>query len=234
LSNVPLNHGTGQPVGWAHAAQARPERLVTELRAVQAAQAQAAALTERTKLAREVHDILAHSLAGFVLALDVAGLTSRSQTRQPMTGSRPGPSMRGMTRDFPTGDIRVSDAERDRAIAELSEHFQTGRLTREEFDDRSGLALRARTGDDLLELFTDLPGGETAPEPTTATATAPAQARGADRLPVARIVIGCVIASIVIGNVTGAVAGHGVHQANFGWIVPVVIMLIVLRRICRR
>lgn len=144
--------------------------------------------------------------------------------------------MKGMTRDFPTGDIRVSDAERDRAIAELSEHFQTGRLTREEFDDRTGLALAARTGDDLRELFTDLPRGETAPapEPVIAPAPAPAPARRTGRLPVAPIVIGCVIASIVIGNVTGAVAGHGVHHSNFGWIVPVVILLIVLRRICRR
>jgi hypothetical protein len=149
-----------------------------------------------------------------------------------------------MTRDFPTGDIRVSDAERDRAIAELSEHFETGRLTQEEFDDRSGLALRARTGDDLRELFTDLPGGGTVPEaepepererePTIAPAPLFAPARVAGRLPVARIVIGCVIASIVIGNVTGAVVGHGVHHANFGWIVPIVILLIVLRRICRR
>ncbi|HEX6521053.1 MAG TPA: DUF1707 domain-containing protein [Streptosporangiaceae bacterium] len=139
-----------------------------------------------------------------------------------------------MTRDFPAGDIRVSDAERDRAIAELSEHFQTGRLNQEEFDDRTGLALAARTGDDLHELFTDLPRGESAPAPEPATAPVPAPARRAGRLPVAPIVIGCVIASIVIGNVAGTVAGHGVHHGNFGWIVPVVILLIVLRRICRR
>lgn len=142
--------------------------------------------------------------------------------------------MGGMTRDFPTGGIRVSDAERDRAIAELSEHFQTGRLTREEFDDRSGLALRARTGDDLRALFTDLPRDETAPAPEPATAAVPAPARVAGRLPAGRVVIICVLASIVIVNVTGAVVGHGVHQATFGWIVPVVILLIVLRRICRR
>jgi signal transduction histidine kinase len=61
----------------AHAAQARAERLVTELRAAQAAQAQAAVLTERTRLAREVHDILAHSLSGLVLALDTAELLGR-------------------------------------------------------------------------------------------------------------------------------------------------------------
>jgi len=40
------------------------------------------------------------------------------------------------TRGFPRSDIRVSDAERDQAIAELSEHFQAGRLTQDEFDDR--------------------------------------------------------------------------------------------------
>ena len=63
------------------------------------------------------------------------------------------------TRGFPRGDIRVSDAERDQAIAELSEHFQAGRLTQDEFDDRSGRALQARTGTDLGGLFGDLPRG---------------------------------------------------------------------------
>ena len=50
------------------------------------------------------------------------------------------------TGDFKRGVIRVSDAERDQAVAELSEHYQAGRLTLEEFDDRSSQALRARTG----------------------------------------------------------------------------------------
>ena len=31
------------------------------------------------------------------------------------------------TKDSPSGGLRVSDADRDRAIAELSEHFQAGR-----------------------------------------------------------------------------------------------------------
>jgi signal transduction histidine kinase len=61
----------------AHADQARAEDLLAQLRASQAAQAQAAALTERTRLAREIHDILAHSLAGLVLALDTAELLGR-------------------------------------------------------------------------------------------------------------------------------------------------------------
>jgi signal transduction histidine kinase len=61
----------------AHAAQARAEGLLAELRASQAAQTEAAALTERTRLAREIHDILAHSLSGLVLALDTAELLGR-------------------------------------------------------------------------------------------------------------------------------------------------------------
>ena len=61
----------------ASADQARAEGLLAELRASQAAQAEAAALTERTRLAREIHDILAHSLSGLVLALDTAELLAR-------------------------------------------------------------------------------------------------------------------------------------------------------------
>jgi signal transduction histidine kinase len=61
----------------ARVAQARAEDLLAQLRASQAAQAEAAALTERTRLAREVHDILAHSLSGLVLALDTAELLGR-------------------------------------------------------------------------------------------------------------------------------------------------------------
>ena len=61
----------------ARAAQARAEDLLAQLRASQAAQAEAAALTERTRLAREIHDILAHALSGLVLALDSMELLGR-------------------------------------------------------------------------------------------------------------------------------------------------------------
>ena len=67
----------------AHAAQARAEDLLAQLQASQAAQAEAAALTERTRLAREIHDILAHSLAGLVLALDTADLLGRRTQASP-------------------------------------------------------------------------------------------------------------------------------------------------------
>ena len=65
--------------------------------------------------------------------------------------------METATRNYPPGDLRVSDADRDRAVSELSEAFQAGRLSADEFGQRSGQALAARTGKELTALFTDLP-----------------------------------------------------------------------------
>jgi signal transduction histidine kinase len=52
----------------------RAQRLIVELEETRAAQAQAAALGERQRLAREMHDVLAHSLSGLVLNLEGARL----------------------------------------------------------------------------------------------------------------------------------------------------------------
>lgn len=65
--------------------------------------------------------------------------------------------MDGASRGFPPGDLRVSDADRDRALSELSEALRVGRITADEFDQRSGQALRARTGKELTALLADLP-----------------------------------------------------------------------------
>jgi hypothetical protein len=59
-------------------------------------------------------------------------------------------------RTYPSDDQRVSDADRDHAVSELSEAFQVGRITADEFEQRSGRALSARTGKELTDLFTDL------------------------------------------------------------------------------
>ena len=52
----------------------RAELLVSELEQSRAAQSEAAALAERQRLAREMHDVLAHSLSGLVLNLEGAML----------------------------------------------------------------------------------------------------------------------------------------------------------------
>jgi hypothetical protein len=61
------------------------------------------------------------------------------------------------TRNYPAGDLRVGDADRDQALCELSEAFQAGRITAGEFDQRSQQALAARTGNELAALLADLP-----------------------------------------------------------------------------
>jgi DUF1707 SHOCT-like domain len=128
-------------------------------------------------------------------------------------------------RSFPRGDLRVSDADRDRAVAELSEHFQTGRLTQEEFEDRSARALQARTGQELSELFSDLPPGMP-PAPTS-----PASVRRARPVPVGRIVVVCVVAAIIAGNVLSTVMNFGhTHTVSLGWLVPLLIIAGVFRR----
>jgi Domain of unknown function (DUF1707) len=60
-------------------------------------------------------------------------------------------------RGFPLGDMRVSDADRDRALSELSEAFRVGRITADEFDERAGQVLGARTGKELTIPLADLP-----------------------------------------------------------------------------
>lgn len=56
------------------------------------------------------------------------------------------------------GRVRIGDAERDAAAAALGEHFASGRLTRDEFDERLESAWAAKTAVDLDPLFVDLPG----------------------------------------------------------------------------
>jgi hypothetical protein len=55
------------------------------------------------------------------------------------------------------GSLRVGDEEREAAARALGDHFASGRLDREEYDERLELAFAARTGSDLAALFRDLP-----------------------------------------------------------------------------
>ena len=55
-------------------ADEQTQLLITQLERTRAAEAQAAALAERQRLAREMHDVLAHTLSGLVLNLEGARL----------------------------------------------------------------------------------------------------------------------------------------------------------------
>ena len=54
--------------------------------------------------------------------------------------------------------LRMSDAERERAAAELGEHYAQGRLTVEEHSERLDRIWAARTYAELGPVFADLPG----------------------------------------------------------------------------
>ena len=54
-------------------------------------------------------------------------------------------------------DLRASDEQRDRAAAEIRDHYAAGRLTEDEFNERLDAAYAARTQGELVELRRDLP-----------------------------------------------------------------------------
>jgi signal transduction histidine kinase len=64
---------------WLREGQQRAEQLLGELMQSRAAQAGAAALAERQRLAREMHDVLAHSLSGLALELEGGRLLAESR-----------------------------------------------------------------------------------------------------------------------------------------------------------
>ncbi len=122
------------------------------------------------------------------------------------------------TQDHPSGRLRVSDADRDRAIAELSEHYQAGRLSTEELKDRTGRALQARTAADLAALFTDLPR-----QRQVAATPAAAPASPGFRLPARPHVAPIAIIAIVVA--VAIISGH----PGLITLVPIVALIIVRR-----
>ncbi|HEX4656239.1 MAG TPA: DUF1707 domain-containing protein [Streptosporangiaceae bacterium] len=129
-------------------------------------------------------------------------------------------------RGYPQGDLRVSDADRDRALAELSEHFQAGRLTADELDERSGRALAARTGRELSGLFADLPRSQ-ASVPGTAVIPGSGDQRLAPRPPAARIAVAALALAAIISVLS---SGHHGHHGLIA-VVPVIVALAIFGRL---
>src|SRR5215470_14118851 len=112
--------------------------------------------------------------------------------------------------------MKASDADRDAVVAALSEHFQTGRLTREELDDRTGRALTARTLDELDELTADLPAISPAgPAPVVR----PRRPGYRWLAPLAAALAALAMAAVVLGVADGR---HGWH---WWWVIPAGLLL---------
>ncbi|MCI3933520.1 sensor histidine kinase [Streptomyces sp. AN091965] len=68
-------------------ARGNAQRLLTQERAARAAEAESAALGERTRIAREIHDVLAHSLSAQLVHLEAARLLiERDADREQVLG----------------------------------------------------------------------------------------------------------------------------------------------------
>jgi hypothetical protein len=141
-------------------------------------------------------------------------------------------------RDFPQGAIRVSDAERDAAVAELSQHYQQGRLTATEFDERSGQAFAAKTGDDLRALFVDLPpiASSRPPLPHDLPMTPGVQAAARPGRSRGRVIAACVIGYFALGNGISALASAASQDwgSAIGSIIPTIILVLILLALIRR
>ncbi len=93
--------------------------------------------------------------------------------------------------------LRIGDAERDRAVAALGEHFAAGRLTREELDQRVDQAITARVDADLEPLFVDLPRS---PEPGSPAVVGARTAHPGFRLPglLPVLLVAAVVTAVVL------------------------------------
>ena len=66
--------------------------------------------------------------------------------------------------------LRIGDAERDAAAADLGEHFVAGRLSLDELHQRLDEVLSAKTRGQLSRTMADLPGYRRSPRPVTPAA----------------------------------------------------------------
>ena len=111
--------------------------------------------------------------------------------------------MNAMTGNYLPAQMKASDSDRDAVVSDLGEHFQAGRLTAGEFDDRTGRALAARTWGELRDLLADLPAAQAGPRaPATRSLSArPWRSSGRFALPPIAVLAGIGIAVAVLVNV---------------------------------
>jgi hypothetical protein len=138
-----------------------------------------------------------------------------------------------MSAPHPTNALRIGDAERERAAADLGEHYAQGRLSADEHAERLEQVWAARTAADLVPVFHDLPGGAYGARPVDPPGRRPAPRwRGRRFLPVPLFaIIGLVVLVVVVTHLPLILIGllafwclsrgpwrgahHGPHHGRF-------------------
>ena len=137
-------------------------------------------------------------------------------------------------------EMRVSDADREAAAAELQEHFASGRLNQDELDERLAAVFAAKTRGDLDAVFADLPSSGAASGnwanggPGSAGAHSGAQGHGnAQRVTVGRGIGRLVAASVLVWLlvIVGILGVFGIGTGRPVGIVLLVAAFALLRRL---
>ncbi len=128
-----------------------------------------------------------------------------------------------MTGNYLPAQMKASDSDRDAVVSDLGEHFQAGRLTAGEFDERTGRALAARTWGELRDLLADLPAAQPPPRVSATRSPGAGPSRSSGRsAPSPIAVLACIgIAVAVLVNVA---------HARWGFIWVLLPALLVARR----
>ncbi|GAA4430607.1 DUF1707 domain-containing protein [Actinokineospora soli] len=112
-------------------------------------------------------------------------------------------------------DIRVGTADRERAVALLSDHFTAGRIDVGEYEQRCAAATAARTRGEVLAVFEDLPEPHpefdqpppeeaALPEPAPSRVLQRASRRRANNLLIGGFVVGAVGLIVTVTAMTNA------------------------------
>ncbi len=107
-------------------------------------------------------------------------------------------------------ELRIGDAERERATTQLAEHYAMGRISQEEHAERLDRIWAARTQSELDPVFSDLPGTAAAagprPQPTRPSRS---WSRGRPPLPLL-VLLGALVAVAIITHLPLILLGVGV------------------------
>ena len=102
-------------------------------------------------------------------------------------------------------DVRIGDAERERAQSTLNDHYAAGRLDHDEYSERLDRIWAARTRAELDPVFADLPGAASpARHPSYAFSTpamrrpSPAARSRGSRPPVPLLVLLVVLGTVAV------------------------------------
>ncbi len=113
--------------------------------------------------------------------------------------------------------LRAADQDREETVGLLREHYAQGRLTMEEFEERSEAAYAARTLGELRPLVEDLPATSERPAPARES-WSPARMRS--------ITVVAVIAAVVV-VVSAVFAGHAVFGGHAVFALPTWLVVLV-------